>query len=191
MNPCSFDGCDKPILAQKLCAGHYGQQLRGKPLRPLRRRLVTTDLEQRLRYYSPVGPADECWIWTGALNKGYGSMSMPGSLKREAHIVAWEIANGELANGRIVRHSCDNPPCTNPAHLFLGTHADNVADKVAKGRQSRGGNHGHAKLTDEQVCEIRDLYETGAWTQMDLAKIFHVSRPLVSLVVNRKLWSHI
>lgn len=182
--------CDNPkILAKQMCAAHYGRWRRGVDLnKPLQRRLVTDDLEERLRYYAPEGDPDECWLWTGALNKGYGSMSVSGSKKREAHIVAWEIANGRSAKGLIIRHSCDNPPCTNPSHLFDGTHADNVADKVEKGRQSAGEAHGNAKLTSDAVDEIRDLYATGAWTQQQLADLHGVSRPLVSLVVNRKVW---
>jgi hypothetical protein len=114
-----------------------------------------------------------------------------GSKKRQAHVVAWEIANGRSAAGLIIRHSCDNPPCTNWHHLFDGTHADNVADRVTRGRQAQGESHGIAKLTEDQVREMRSLWGTGEWRQHALAKRYGVTRPLVSLVVNHKIWDHV
>ena len=81
-----------------------------------------------------VGAKDECWEWTdGCDGDGYGVVGAGGKTVR-AHRVAWEVAHGPIPDGVHVLHQCDNPPCINPAHLFLGTQADNMADKVAKGR---------------------------------------------------------
>lgn len=85
-----------------------------------------------------AGP-DKCWPWVGgSLNEGYGCIRLGSSHGRIvlAHRAAWAIANGPIPDGLFVLHHCDNPPCCNPAHLFLGTHQDNMDDMVAKGRQS-------------------------------------------------------
>lgn len=82
------------------------------------------------------GP-DECWEWRGSRNaKGYGQVTNQGA-DRIAHRVAYEIAKGAIPSGMMVCHTCDNPPCCNPAHLFVGSNADNIRDKVAKGRSKR------------------------------------------------------
>lgn len=91
-------------------------------------------------------------------------------------------------------HKCDNPPCVNPAHLFLGTQADNIRDMDAKGRRrsvmhdQRGELNGSAKLTRPQIAMIRSL--GGTMKQREIAEIFGISRPAVSLVLSGKRWSH-
>ena len=99
----------------------------------------------------------ECIEWQGYRDRnGYGRINFRGGA-HWVHRVAWIEANGEIPAGQLVLHRCDNPPCVNPDHLFLGTHADNTRDKCAKGRQARMRNEraGMAKLTDAQVAEIR------------------------------------
>ncbi len=87
---------------------------------------------------------DECWGWSGTTNKGYGRINVGGNMVL-AHRVAWELTSGLIPPGMCVLHSCDNPPCVNPNHLFLGTHADNMRDMRAKGRHRyavvRWGDH--------------------------------------------------
>lgn len=104
----------------------------------------------------------ECWVWTGDLDdSGYGKRGA-----QRVHRKAWELAYGPIPVGLLVLHRCDNPPCVRPDHLFLGTHADNMRDMVAKGRQNRpahgspGERNPRAILTAEQVAEIRQATET-------------------------------
>lgn len=92
------------------------------------------------RFWSKVVKTDTCWIWIGAgstSKKGYGQIRLPGAKGRQtsAHRVSWILHRGEIPIGLDVLHKCDNPPCVNPDHLFLGTNQDNVNDKVSKGRQ--------------------------------------------------------
>lgn len=127
---------------------------------------VRTPKPWQERFWPKVEKSDGCWLWVGAKDrKGYGKLQI-GTLKNPKYVTAsrlsYEIANGPIPPGRNVLHSCDTPPCVNPEHLFLGSYADNAADKVAKGRQSRGENHPWAKLTNDQVRELRAM----DWTVM-------------------------
>jgi hypothetical protein len=93
--------------------------------------------------------------------RGYGQIGR-GTREQglvETHRAAWEVTHGPIPDGLFVLHRCDNPPCCDPEHLFLGTDADNTADKVAKGRQARGLALPHTKLSDAQVAEIRRRYD--------------------------------
>ena len=141
------------------------------------------------------GGPDACWPWAGALgaNGGYGRFRPDRGVEFRAHVFAYEHANGEVPKGKVVCHSCDNPPCCNPKHLFAGTHGDNVADKVAKGRQRRGMTSPGAKLTDERVREIRQRYVARhpANGAAAMAREFGVDRSVVSEIVNFKRWSHV
>lgn len=111
--------------------------------------------------------------------------------------MVYEMALGPIEAGKNICHHCDNPPCVRPDHLFQGSHADNVADKVRKGRasgpvgmnQTGEANH-NARLTDADVRAIRALAASGTY-QWEIARIFGVSQGNVNLVVNRKTWAHV
>lgn len=130
-----------------------------------------------------------CWVWKGIRKYGYGAfVPVEGFHQVAAHRFAYEACVARIPPGMCVLHKCDNPPCVNPEHLFLGTHADNVADKVRKGRQPRGSDIGTSKLTEDKVRRMRKLYETKLCTTKELARLFGVRQPSVWKIVNRESW---
>lgn len=142
---------------------------------------------------------DECWPWMGAKWCGdgllYGKLvwGSRGDQKwLHAHRVAYEFTNGAIGCGLCVCHKCDNPPCCNPKHLFLGTKTDNNADKKQKGRSANvvGELNPRSKLTDEVVKEIRAWLENGV-TQTFLAKKYGVTQAQIWRVKNGITWRHV
>lgn len=134
------------------------------------------------------GGESACWPWTGSKVSGYGCVGWNGKI-RKAHRVAWEITHSECPTGDVL-HTCDNPVCCNPNHLFLGTHADNMSDMVRKGRSSRkfGEANGRAVLTSEQVRVIRATYAAGGISQQALANQFGVHQTAISKIVRHISW---
>jgi hypothetical protein len=161
---------------------------------------------------------DGCWLWTGGTYPdGYGRAVVDRRGVR-AHRLAWEVFVGPIPAGRFICHTCDTPPCVNPAHLFLGDHAANMADRDAKGRTLRGdqttarryperlargsrnGAYTHpervrrgeqitsAKLTGDQAAAIRRRYAAGGVTQYALAQEFGVDQSVVSDIVRGRIW---
>lgn len=149
-----------------------------------------------------VREPNECWPWQGArFPKGYGTI---GSGIKEpvrgkglgrnklTHRVSWEIHHGPIPEDMLVCHHCDNPPCVNPAHLFLGTPLDNSRDRDAKGRQRylRGETHQSAKMKEKQILEILDLLRSGR-TQRSIARQYGINRMIVYDVAHGRRWKHI
>jgi hypothetical protein len=134
-----------------------------------------------------IGATDECWPWQrGKSSRGYGIFSVKHKSIR-AHRFAYFLTHGPIPFGKIILHSCDNPPCCNPSHLTPGTNLENVQDRHSKGRDARGVGTGRAKLTDALVLAIRADVR-GA---RPLAKELGVARSLVQRVRQRRLWSHV
>jgi len=126
-----------------------------------------------------------CWEWTGSKSgKGYGLLRLNvGEKLQYAHRVSWEIHNGKIYNSLFVLHSCDNPPCVNPRHLFLGTQKDNIQDAIRKGRFACGEKQKH-KITESQVKTIRGLYKKGGITQIKIGKIFGLGQGHISRIIS-------
>jgi hypothetical protein len=143
-------------------------------------------LEERFWSYVAKGNEEECWEWRGALKKnGYGVLTV-NHRQVLVHRLSYELHNGDIGD-LCVCHSCDNPKCVNPNHLFLGTHQENMDDKVEKGRVSRGEDLPQTKLTVEDVLFIRESAES----LRALSKRFGVSYQAISLIRNRKTWNHV
>lgn len=147
------------------------------------------------RFWSYVQKSDGgCWEWmSGKDRNGYGLFSVRCRQKR-ANRVAWELTMGPIADGLYVLHRCDNPGCVNPAHLFLGTNDENMADMVAKQRQAAGERHASrlhpelCKLSADRVARIRQLRKDGL-TLRSIGDRFGVSESTVCVICKHQTWS--
>lgn len=135
----------------------------------------------------------ECWEWRGARQVGrwaYGRAGVAGKWWA-AHRLAWTIHHGPIPAGALVRHACDNPPCVNPAHLSLGTHADNTADIIKRGRWGNTGHPGEsnaqARLTESDVRQLRRRRIEGA-SFGQLAKEFGISKGHAHRIIHNRNW---
>lgn len=136
------------------------------------------------RFWKYVEKTDYCWLWTGGLFRdGYGMFTVDRVTFR-SHRFSWELHNGKIKKGLQVLHKCDNPPCVNPAHLFLGTNQDNVDDRHQKGRTRAGDNHRSTKFSSEIISQIKNL--KGIKKQCDIAKDFGISRPHINNIFSGK-----
>lgn len=136
-----------------------------------------------------TGGEDACWNWTAHRNAcGYGTFKY-GKIRR-AHRAAWELTRGPIPEGMCVCHTCDNPACVNPAHLWLGTPGQNAADRTVKGRNvaPKGEAHGGVKLTEEQVLDIRKTYAQGNVSQESLGHKYGVNQRQISRIVRGTSW---
>lgn len=167
------------------------------------------------RFWRFVTKTDTCWIWAGAKSdKRYGFFKIQNKMLK-AHRLSYELHKGDIPEGVLVCHSCDNPPCVNPDHLFLGTHKTNAEDRMQKGRHgdryrgmkalaigletlrqhpekyAHGERGGFAKLTNGRVREMRELYAQGLHSQKEIAKLFDISHAQANKIINRKTWKYV
>ena len=140
------------------------------------------------RFFAKVYRTSSCWIWTGALDdSGYGLFKYCNVAYRAHRFSLEQFLGFSIPDGLQALHVCDFPPCVKPLHLSIGTLEDNMADRNAKGRQARGETNSHAKLTEQQVLEIRasDQHPNV------VAAIYGVSPSLIYSIVSRRIWRHI
>lgn len=137
--------------------------------------------------------ADGCILWAGTLTAdSYGRLGSTSQRRNvAAHRFAFELAYGPIPDRMGVRHLCDQPACVNPLHLAIGTQMDNMKDKVARNRQYKGEDCHLAKLTADQVREIRRRYAAGEATQVKLASEFDTCVPNISAIIARRSWKHV
>lgn len=180
---CTVSDCDKPAKNRGLCVMHYSRLMRHG-------RLDKETREDRFWKRVAIRSVDECWDWTGAKDKdGYGNVTYNGRSMRASR-VSWQLTNGEIPEGMFVCHSCDNPPCVNPGHLFVGTPAQNSADRDGKGRANvaKGSGQGTSILTEDIVIRIRDLLSEGRLTQREIGQIYGVSQTAVCNISTGRRW---
>lgn len=156
-------------FCSRLCKGRYHSGYTGTAAMPLSERLW-------MRVHK--GAADECWPFRTAPTHKYGQI-MDGYKPLLAHRVAYAITKGEIPDGMLVRHTCDNPPCCNPAHLVVGEPEDNSRDMVSRRRSARLWRISTTKLTDEQVVDLVQRRRGGEGSEL-LAEEFGVSRSHVN-----------
>jgi hypothetical protein len=157
------------------------------------------------RFWDRVQKGDGCWEWVGSRqSQGYGRHYLRGKMI-PAHRFSWELHFGPIPDDLWVLHTCDNPPCCNPDHMFLGYPIDNIEDMVNKGRQAKGETHawhvrpeahahgeGHglAKLSDAIVRDARIRFRDGA-TVAALAKEHGVAPPVMHRAIRGQTWKHV
>jgi hypothetical protein len=150
-----------------------------------------TDIDQE--YFWPKvdkRSSNECWNWLAYLDKdGYGNFNI-NSASRRAHRVAYVLANRVLKTSLLVCHSCDNPSCVNPAHLWAGTDRQNIDDMITKSRTLTGTRNPKAKLTKNKVRHILKLSQRGMFGT-DIAKTIGCNRRTISSILTGKQWSSI
>ncbi len=152
MKICSFEGCGRRWFSRDLCRTHYDQALKGVELRPLRGKAQTgSNVETRL--LTKLNKTDTCWNWTGGTINGYGSLTILGKTNT-AHRWAYETWVGEIPVGSLVHHKCANRLCSNPDHLQLTTHHDNMAEMFA-----RKGYEARIAELEAEVAALKAKYE--------------------------------
>lgn len=190
MKLCSIDSCGGKRHARGWCHTHYSRWYRYK----------TTDLTvrfgpitwDRLLACSITNKETGCIEWQRGTSAGYGFITRHGVFER-THRISYQLNYGEIPKGLCVCHHCDNPICINPEHLFLGTHADNMADMTRKGRNNImiGEDAPRSKLLEKQVIHIRKIY-TGKRGQIaELSRLYDVSFGCMWAVINRVSWKHL
>jgi hypothetical protein len=160
------------------------------------------------RFWKLVDKSGDCWTWKASLTThGYGQFVLPYHHHIGAHRFAYELENGPVPAGLVVCHRCDNPPCVNPAHLWVGTQGDNLRDMHGKGRgntdswplaveasrtadRPHGEKHHNAHMTAEKIRALRKMRQDGA-TYDAIALEFGIGKSLVAQIITRKTWKHV
>lgn len=143
-------------------------------------------IEERLRLQSDIDP-DGCWTMRKIKMHGYAEIMFEGRRQR-AHRVSFMIHKGDIPAGLMVCHTCNNPPCWRPEHLFLGTNKMNQDHAYATGLMKRGEDHPSAKLTQAQADDIRKLFGSGSYTKTQLSEMFNINRERVWRILKDEIY---
>lgn len=190
-NTCGVVGCAGPVRARGFCMRHYDLLRRtGSTNEREDAPGLTAPLVVRFwRYVKKQNDTDACWEWEGKTEyTGYGRLKHDGK-SLLAHRVSWTLHNGDIPDGLLVCHKCDNPPCVNPNHLFIGTQKENLADRAAKGRfhPTKGDRHGMSKLTEKDVVSV--IMDGRSFDE--IASIYGVTRSNIHYIKTAKSWKHL
>jgi len=190
---CCIKECNLPVVALGLCNKHWRRNKKfGSPVAVSRHSGSFRGLSAEERFAKSVVKTDGCWIWKASRDKnGYGIFrgELAGVLFTRAHRFSYALHTGDLLVGMQALHTCDNPCCVNPDHLFSGTIADNMRDKVQKGRSRApvGEQNGHAILTERQVRRI--LKDPRPYAE--IASEYNVAASTIGSIKQRYSWKHI
>ena len=183
---CAQPGCELPYRARGLCRAHYQSWFKATPrdMRPV------PTMEERFHTKYSRGGSTQCWEWSGARHSfGYGLFLLNGKSSKASR-VALMIATGSPApEGKLACHRCDNPPCVNPKHLYWGSRQDNSDDAVSRGRIPLGQDRVQARLTEDQVVEIRNRYAAGEGPT-GIAREFNVTVPTIRSISLGLKWKN-
>ena len=198
MAKCSVNNCQSDSRARSLCRKHYLYYLRHNILpektpykRPKRQK------EEHVRFWQRVDKKSEndCWIWLGRKSKyGYGEFVLDNKKSIRAHRFSFLLRNGYIDNNKYVCHTCDNPSCVNPKHLWLGTAAENNYDCRSKNRailppDQKGENHSQHILKEKDVLDIRKRFNDGV-KQAELMREYKVSRNTIYKICHNLTWKN-
>lgn len=150
---------------------------------------------------------DECFEWNAGKDRdGYGQFHIHNNKQIKSHRFSYRLVNGKFDEKLVICHSCDNPGCVNPNHLFKGTQIDNIKDRHNKNRDAfgnkngsirhperlvRGSNHHKSKITEDDVLNIRKIYRNKMSTQRNLAKKYKVSISTIGRIIHMDAWTHV
>ena len=178
----------RPTLARGLCGTCYQKHWASGSLLENDSHYAARFKRKRLRN-TEIDKATECWVWQGLTYNGYG-WSCLHSKSEFLHRASYLLFVGPLKKGEVVRHTCDNRKCWNPAHLVKGSHHDNMQDAVARGRISRGVDRHNALLDEDKVRLIRSMLSEGK-THIAIAQQLGCSRSNISKIAHGKTWAHV
>lgn len=188
MKNCVFNNCQGNHEAKGYCNKHYLRYRKYGD--PGATKVIRIEGDFATYFWSQLDKSSDCWVWIGkSFRGGYGRVSYC-SKATDAHRVAYMLTNGEIPKGRLVLHSCDNPPCCNPNHLRLGNHKDNATDRENRKRVVRrlkGSLNHQAVLNENFVREIRNSH----LTSVELAKIYGVTANCIRTIIRYKSWRHV
>ena len=191
MSECKIDGCVGNVIGFDMCSKHYQRFKRyGDPDAGAKNHATVEE-----RFWRNVQKTEGCWFWMGTKSRNaYGVIGLNGRGGKSVtvHRLSYIMHHGDIPDGYVVMHSCDNPSCVNPDHLSIGTYKDNAQDAVAKGRHARmapkGVENGKAVLNKEKVLYIRSKPDT---SHAKLAAELGVSASCIRGVRSGRTWSHI
>jgi hypothetical protein len=151
----------------------------------------------KIIYEKHVIKRNGCWGWKSSIDKnGYGVVPispLAGKIERKAHRLSYCLFKGEIPENMQVQHDCDNPICTNPHHLSIGTPKKNMEDKLLRGRHnpSKGEKNGQTRLTEIEVKEIKKILKQGNLKNIQVAKAFETTPTVICLIKTGKTWKHV
>lgn len=184
----------RPLPRSLFCSCGCGLRVRTSRIKYIRGH-KKTDLIGRFWEKVRRSSKNACWVWTASRLKasgGYGQIRTAGAGSKmiKAHRLSWIIHNGPIPTGMCVLHRCDNPPCVNPRHFFLGTNVENTEDSVMKGRRAKGERIARATTTARQAREVKRRRKDGQKSS-EIARELGLTKDVVYQIVRGRTWKHV